>query len=95
MSSREKILKAISKNKPGPAPLLEIIIDAVYDPSVLKHQFITTLKAIGATVILAENIQIIKDDLQKDIENGEYIVNTIEVLGNLNKEINITSEAVF
>jgi len=50
---------------------------------------------IYATVIKAENIQTIKDDLQKAIANGEYIVNTIEALGMVNKEVNITNDAVF
>lgn len=95
MSSREKILEAISKNMPVPQPLPEIVIDTEYDPSVLTQQFMLTLRTIGATVIKAENIQTIKDDLQKAIANGAYIVNTIEALGMVNKEVNITSNAVF
>ena len=95
MSSREKILEAISKNKPVPQPLPEIVIDTEYDSSVLIQQFMLTLHTIGATVIKAENIQTIKDDLQKDIAKGAYIVNTIEALGMVNKEVNITSDAVF
>ena len=95
MSSREKILEAISKNKPAPQPLPEIVIDTEYDSSVLMQQFMLTLHTIGATVIKAENIQTIKDDLQKDIANGAYIVNTIEAIGMVNKEVNITSDAVF
>lgn len=95
MSSREKILEAISKNMPVPQPLPEIVIDTEYDPSVLTQQFMLTLRTIGATVIKAGNIQTIKDDLQKAIANGAYIVNTIEALGMVNKEVNITSNAVF
>lgn len=95
MSSREKILEAISKNMPVPQPLPEIVIDTEYDPSVLTQQFMLTLRTIGATVIKAGNIQTIKDDLQKAIANGAYIVNTIETLGMVNKEVNITSNAVF
>jgi len=95
MNSREKILEAISKNKPAPEPLPEIVIDTEYDSSVLMQQFMLTLDSIGATVFKAENIQTIKDDLQKAIANGAYIVNTIEALGMVNKEVNITSDAVF
>jgi hypothetical protein len=47
---------------------------------------------IYATVIKTENIQTIKDDLQKAIAKGEYIVNTIEAFGMINKEVNITSD---
>ena len=95
MSSREKILEAISKNKPALQPLPEIVIDTEYDSSVLMQEFMLTLHTIGAIVIIAKNIQNIKNDLQKDIANGEYIVNTIEALGMVNKEVNITSDAVF
>lgn len=95
MSSREKILEAISKNMPVPQPLPEIVIDTEYDPSVLTQQFMLTLRTIGATVIKAGNIQTIKDDLQKAMANEAYIVNTIEALGMVNKEVNITSNAVF
>jgi len=66
-----------------------------HDSSALIQQFMLALHAIGATVIKVENIQTIKDDLQKDIANGEYIVNTIEALGIVNKEVNITSDTVF
>ena len=95
MNSREKILEAIFKNKPTFQPLPEIVIDTEYNYSVLIEQFMLALQTIGATVIMAENIQTIKDDLQKDIANGAYIVNTIEALGMVNKEVNITSDAVF
>src|SRR5665647_1070923 len=95
MNSREKILEAIFKNKPTFQPLPEIVIDTEYNYSVLIEQFMLALQTIGATVIMAENIQTIKDDLQKDIANGAYIVNTIEALGMVNKDVNITSDAVF
>ena len=95
MNSREKILEAIFKNKPAFQPLPEIVIDTEYNYSVLLQQFMLFLQTIGATVIMAENIQTIKDDLQKAIANGEYIVNTIEALGLVNKEVNISSGADF
>src|SRR5674476_648863 len=94
MNSREKILEAISKNKPALQPLPEIVSDMEYDSSVLIEQFMLALHTIGATVIKVENIQTIKDDLQKAIANGMYVVNTIEALGMINKEVNITSDAV-
>src|SRR5665647_914676 len=95
MSSREKILEAISKNKPAFQPLPEIVIDTEYNYSVLLQQFILSLQTIGATVIMAENIQTMKDDLQKAKANREYIVNTIEALGLVNKDVNISSDADF
>jgi hypothetical protein len=85
MSSKEKILEAISKNKPALGPLPEIVIDTKYDSSVLRLQFVLILHSIGATVVKAESMQTIKDELQTGIENGEYIINTIETLGVENK----------
>jgi L-lactate dehydrogenase complex protein LldG len=95
MNSREKILEAISKNKPAPSPLPEIITDTEYDPPVLIQQFMLTLSAIGATVIKIENIQTVQNDLQRNVSNAEYVINTIEALGRINKEVNITTNAVF
>ena len=95
MSSREKILEAISKNKPALEQLPEIVIDTKYDSSVLMLQFILILHSIGATVVKAGSIQTIKDEFQRGIENGEYIINTIETLGVENMQINNTSDAVF
>lgn len=95
MNSREKILEAISKNKPAPSPLPEIVIDTEYDSSFLVQQFMLTLNTIGTSVIRVESIQTIKDDLQKAMLNQEYIVNTIEALGMVNKEINISTDTVF
>lgn len=95
MSSREKILEAISKNKPVLKQLPEIVIDMEYDSSVLMNQFISALHSIGATAIKVENIQTIKDDLQKSIADGKYVVNTIEALGMINKEVSVTSDPYF
>lgn len=95
MNSREKILEAIFKNKPAFQPLPEIVIDTEYNYSVLLQQFILSLQTIGATVIMAENIQTMKDYLQKAKANREYIVNAIEALGLVNKDVNISSDADF
>jgi L-lactate dehydrogenase complex protein LldG len=95
MSSREKILGDIFKNKPAQSPLPEIVIATEYDSSILMQQFMLSLQAIGATVVKAENIQAIKDDLQKSVSNRQYVVNTIEALGVANKQVHITSDAVF
>ena len=94
MSSREKILEAISKNKPALQQLQDIVIDTEYDYSVLAPQFLNILQTNGATAIWAENIQTVKDDLQKDITNGKYTVNTIKALGTVNEEVNISSNVV-
>jgi L-lactate dehydrogenase complex protein LldG len=74
--------------------LPEIVIDAEYDYSVLAPQFLNILQTNGATAIWAEDIQTVKDDLQKDIANGKYTVNTIKALGTVNEQVNISSNVV-
>ncbi|MEO8766392.1 MAG: LUD domain-containing protein [Ginsengibacter sp.] len=95
MNSRDKILETIANNKPAPAPLPEINIDALQDSSALMQQFKNILQSIGATVINADNIQTVKSDLQTGVANGLQIINTIDVLGSINNEVTVTSGAVF
>jgi L-lactate dehydrogenase complex protein LldG len=96
MKSREKILDAISKNKPESQSLPEILINKVtQNRSLLIEQFMITLQSIGATVAVSENLQPVKEELQNAITAGEYAVNTIEILGAVNKNINISSDPDF
>jgi Uncharacterized conserved protein len=95
MSSREKILYEIAKNKPTASSLPEIIVDKQYNSSSLVNQFLSTLNAIDAIAISVENIQTIKDDIKNGIEEGNYIVNTIEALGNINQEVDIITDNAF
>jgi len=94
MNSRKKILNAISRSKPELQQLPEIAIDAEYDYTVLAPQFLNILQTNGATAIWVEDIHTVKEDLQKDIANGKYTVNTIKALGKVNEEVDISSNVV-
>jgi L-lactate dehydrogenase complex protein LldG len=93
MSSREKILDAIFKCKPALEPLPEIVMAPEYDFNVLVQQFILKAQSSGAIVIKIENIQIVKNDLQRNLENGAYVINAVEALGTVSKAINISTHA--
>jgi len=94
MSSREKILGAISINKPT---LIELPVIDINSTSSLAadwvDEFIKTLESIGGKVIQLSSIDLIKLEIQQAKLRGEYIVNTLPVLGEVNNEINPTMEA--
>jgi len=94
MSSREKILGAISTNKPA---LIELPVIDIKSTSNLAadwvEQFIKILESIGGTVIQLSSIDLIKKEIQQAKIGGEHIVNTLPILGEVNTEINSTMEA--
>lgn len=94
MNSREKILGAISINKPSLIELPKIDIKSTSSLSVdWVDEFIKTLESIGGKVIQLSSIDLIKLEIQQAKLRGEYIVNTLPVLGEVNNEINPTMEA--
>ncbi len=94
MSTREKILNTITKNKPEiiAAPILSI--DEVKGSSDLISNFMIMVESIGGKSFKVNNIENIKEILNKDIANGSYIVNTISELGDVNKEVNYISNPI-
>ena len=94
MSSREKILAAISNNKPLfiDSPVMEID-RMVAEPAAALEQFTQTLVSIGGTVVQISDINLIRDEIKKARDKGEYVVNTLPLLGEVNKEIDLSSNA--
>src|ERR1035437_3023941 len=91
MSSREKILQAIQQNKPA---FSEAPIISIQQPETdLIEKFITTLESIGGKAIRVSNIDETTTALQKSIEEGGYIVNTVSSLGIINSELTSSSDA--
>ena len=90
----EKILEAISINKPS---LIELPVIDIKSTSSLSvdwvDEFIKTLESIGGKVIQLSSIDLIKLEIQQAKLRGEYIVNTLPLLGEVNNEINPTMEA--
>jgi L-lactate dehydrogenase complex protein LldG len=94
MSSREKILGAISSNKPVfiESPVVEIDRIQV-EPATALAQFTQTLVSIGGTVVQISDIQLIGDEIKKARDSGKYVVNTLPFLGEVNEEINVSLDA--
>jgi L-lactate dehydrogenase complex protein LldG len=94
MSSREKILHAISINKPA---LLELpVIDingAGASPAALVQQFIKTLEGIGGKAIQISAVDVVREEIAQLRARGEYVVNTLPYLGEVNNEINTDMDA--
>jgi len=88
MSSREKILQAISNNKPVFVDLPEIGIKKSFtEQREALHRFMKTLEGIGGKALLVPNIDSIREDLELSVESGNYVVNTVPALGPVNPEI--------
>lgn len=94
MSSREKILGAVTANKPAfiESPAMDIKRD-VAQPAAALQQFIRTLESIGGKAIQISTADIIKEEIKQSRERGEYVVNTLSFLGEVNNEINATMHA--
>ncbi|MEO6730327.1 MAG: LUD domain-containing protein [Ferruginibacter sp.] len=94
MSSREKILQTITANKPGAIDLPAMEIErAAMTAGETIQQFIKTLESIGGKAILVTDIELIREELKQSIVNGDYIVNTVSLLGEVNAEISSVMEA--
>ena len=94
MTSKEKILQTIATNKPAllAVPVMEID-RVVMNETDTVEQFIKTLAGIGGTTKRVTNIKEVQADLEEAIASGNYIVNTISMLGAVNAEINSMLDA--
>lgn len=94
MSSREKILNGISINKPALIELPVIDVKTAGDsPIALVQQFMNTLGGIGGKAIQISSIDMINDEIRQSRALGQYIVNTVPSLGEVNNEINSNMDA--
>ena len=94
MSSREKILQAVSINKPAfiELPVIEIK-RTVPEAAAAIQQFIQTLESIGGKAVQVNDAQVIREEITQSRDRGEYVVNTLSYLGEVNHEINEDMDA--
>jgi L-lactate dehydrogenase complex protein LldG len=94
MSSREKILQAITANKPALTAAPSMQLDrAPIDHATAVQQFMKTLEGIGGKAIEIADIQIVRDEITQLKDDHRYVVNTLQSLGDINPEINPTLDA--
>lgn len=87
MSARENILNAIARNQP------KLIDVPVIDQNVIIRyedkyaQFKTVLESIGGQTELISDVAILKKQLIADKQSGDFVVNAIEELGDIDNQI--------
>lgn len=77
MSSREKILTAITNNKPAKVSLPSIDIQQVTNYDNLVAKFTATLESIGGKVFELQNLQQLESEINNERKSGNLILNTI------------------
>lgn len=87
MSARETILKNITANKPQLVDLPAIDINTVIQYNDLVQQYKTVLQSIGGGTIELQNINALKEELQAKKANGEFLVNRVAALGEVDDSI--------
>ena len=87
MSVRENILKAIATNQPELVPLPVIDKDSVVRYEDLYAQFKTVLEGIGGKTELISDLTVLKEQLKIDKSSGNFIVNTIPELGEVDQQV--------
>lgn len=84
MSAREDILKTIAANKPAAVDLPVIDQAQVISYTNLTEQFKSVLQSIGGTGIEINDLSELKNELETKKAAGEFVVNRIAELGELN-----------
>ena len=79
MSSRDKILKTITANKPAFSDLPVIAIEQVISFESLTAQFRETLERIGGKVEYVDNDELLHDFVTERAANQPYIINTLRL----------------
>ena len=95
MSSREKILSAITAAQPAFVEAPVIPIEKGITSIDLVKKFVQILENIGGKAVYANGFESIKEDLDQSIKDGGYIVNTLPEIGIVNPEVNADNDAVF
>ena len=87
MSARETILKAITANKPTLVDLPAIDLTEVIQYSDLSQQYKTVLQSIGGGTVELQNINSLQEELKAKKANGEFVVNRIAALGDIDNSL--------
>ena len=94
MTSREKILAAVTSSKPAlvPLPFADSTTIIQYDDLLL--QFKTVLESIGGTVIVIESLSVIREQIIKQTGEGSMVINTIKELNGIDSNLQYLSADV-
>ncbi len=85
MSAREKILTAITANKPALVNLPAIDLQLVTNYDDLVAKFTTTLESIGGQVLHLKDSSMLSSIINEEMQTGKLVLNAIDDLtGELN-----------
>lgn len=87
MSARENILNAIATNQPELVQLPVIDVASIIHYEDLYAQFKTVLESIGGKVELISDLAILKEQLRADKSTGNFVINTIPALADVDKPV--------
>jgi L-lactate dehydrogenase complex protein LldG len=87
MSAREEILNTIAINQPELTALPVIDKNVLIRYKDVYAQFKTVLESIGGKVALVQDITELKEQLIADKTSGNFVVNAIADLGNVDNQV--------
>lgn len=87
MSAREKILNGIAINQPELVALPVMDMNVIISYPDVFEQFKMMLQSIGGKVELVSNISVLKERLIADKASGNFVINAIANLGQLDSQV--------
>lgn len=87
MSAREKILNGIAINQPELVALPVMDMNVIISYPDVFEQFKMMMQSIGGKVELVPNISVLKERLIADKASGNFVINAIANLGELDSQV--------
>ena len=87
MSAREKILNGIAINQPELVALPVMDMNVIISYPDVFEQFKMMMQSIGGKVELVSNISVLKERLNADKASGNFVINAIANLGQLDSQV--------
>jgi L-lactate dehydrogenase complex protein LldG len=93
MSSRERILSAITANKPGLLAAPALNLSVLPDRTDMVARYVRALELIAGKAVVVSSFDAVMEDVRATRAAGHYVVNTIAALGPLSDEVTTDTHA--
>jgi L-lactate dehydrogenase complex protein LldG len=93
MSSRERILSAITANKPGLLAAPALNLSVLPDRTDMVARYVRALELIAGKAVVVSSFDAVIEDVRATRAAGHYVVNTIAALGPLSDEVTTDTHA--
>jgi L-lactate dehydrogenase complex protein LldG len=94
ISSREKILQAISHAKPRQGVAEEMQVFSVARSADCIHDFINTVQSSGGRIVRVKNMELPRQDLMQTRESGKRVENRVAGLAEIDSSIEGSKDAM-